>query len=127
MTFSVCGGRARLWASAQSVTALYAEARATPAGVRKDALPGWPQPLRGPPGQPLHRPAIPIPRLRLRPAEGEGRVAQQGIGKARVPEHKAGKGRRAGRRVRQHEVVPALSREETGRLRRAARPGLVGF
>ena len=38
----------------------------------ENALPGRPQHLLGPEGQPCHRPAVPIQRLRLRATEGQG-------------------------------------------------------
>ena len=73
----VCGGRVRQDTSSQQ--GYFGEALPTLRG--KDELPGRPQHVFGPQGEPFHRPAIPRPRLRLRSTAWEGGGEHQGFGK----------------------------------------------
>src|SRR5262245_12622128 len=56
------------------------------------------QHLLGPEGEPLHRPAVLIHRMHLRPAEGQRRIEQQGLGKPGVVDDHTGKRWRLGGR-----------------------------
>ena len=90
-----------------------------------DELPGRSEPLRGPQGQPLHRPALARHRLPLCPREWQGRVEQDRFGPVRGVDAPPRKGRSAAWGVGPPHGGPELGADDTGRLGRPPLPGLA--